>query len=93
MRATGGAAAEALEGDSVVGGVVDGGGVPLRRTGGVMWRKGIKESSERTLRGGLRMLRCMFRLRNERFACGTYLASVRLAFLEWMTEDVPADDN
>jgi hypothetical protein len=74
MRATGGAVAEALEGDSDDGGVVDIGGVPLRRTdGGVMCRNGKYESSERILRGGLRMLRCMFKLRSERLACGTYL--------------------
>lgn len=74
MSATGGAVAEVLEGDSDDGGVVEIGGVPLRRTdGGVMWRKGRYESKERILRGGLRMLRCMLRLRSERLACGTYL--------------------
>jgi hypothetical protein len=84
MRATGGAVAAALEGDSDDGGVVDIGGVPLRRTdGGVMWRNGRYESSERILRGGLRMLRCMFRLRSERLACGTYLKDKRLTCVAW----------
>lgn len=69
MRATDGAAG-VPGGDSVVAD----GGVALRRTvGGVMLRKGRKERRDLMLRGGLRMLRCILRLRRERLACGTYL--------------------
>ena len=46
-------------------GVVGSGGRAKRKA------KGLKGSLERN--GGWRMLRCMLKLRSDRFACGTYL--------------------
>ena len=54
--------------------------VPFRRNGttavGDTPSSGIQDRKERNDLGALRMLRCIFRLRSDLFACGTYLERV-----------------
>lgn len=79
MRGTGAAAIVDDGGVVFLLVVVEGVGDGVRRIGICVGfdTNGSHEKTERKVRGGLRMLRCMFRLLSERFACGTYLAGRR----------------